>query len=258
MNKSSSALLPWLAKLCLILLSFLFAEGLLQVSSIWVKKVDQITAHPNKIRGMIDDARLGVRGNPSHPEHDSLGFRNPRKPKTTHIVALGDSQTYGTSVRMNEAWPRILSARLNKDVYNMGLMGGYGPYHNYINLELALPLKPKWVIFGFYFGNDFYDSFALALRNNTLKDFISQARIEKIKRLEISGPLKKKVDVLFGDSQVSGNQRNENYANLPSRFRTWISYNSRLFGLLRTLKAASTSQKKHSCCQKTLITSQKD
>lgn len=46
---------------------------------------------------VVDDPRLGLRGSPDFPEHDAWGCRNPRVPETTQIVAIGDSQTYGTS-----------------------------------------------------------------------------------------------------------------------------------------------------------------
>ncbi len=93
--------------------------------------------------------------------HDARGFRNPSALDSATIVALGDSHTYGISVSSEEAWPHILSAQMDKDVYNMG-KAGYGPARNNHNLSIAIELEPRWIIFGLYFGNDFYDDFRFA------------------------------------------------------------------------------------------------
>ena len=46
----------------------------------------------------IDDPDLVNRPNPKFPGHDRRGFRNPVALAKADIVALGDSQTYGTNV----------------------------------------------------------------------------------------------------------------------------------------------------------------
>ena len=84
-------------------------------------------------------------------------FRNARRPETADIVCIGDSMTYGVIVPASESWPVILAKLSGESVYNMGL-GGYGPIqYLYLLQNLAVKLRPRTVIVGFYFGNDFFD-----------------------------------------------------------------------------------------------------
>ena len=58
--------------------------------------VDRLLAS-TAIAQTVPDDRLGHRPNPAHPEHDRQGFRNLEVPSRAHLVALGDSQTYGVA-----------------------------------------------------------------------------------------------------------------------------------------------------------------
>ena len=135
-----------------VFVGVLFVELTLQLASVFFVDVDLITGPPwwgsdTSVAAFVDDDRLGRRGNPEWWEHDARGFRNPSALSTATVVALGDSFTYGTSVKPEESYPSIVSAHLGKDVYNMGL-GGYGPTQGLENLSIAIELKPKLVIFG--------------------------------------------------------------------------------------------------------------
>ncbi len=116
-------------------------------------------------------------------EYDSRGFRNPSALDSATIVALGDSHTYGISVSSEEAWPHILSAQMDKDVYNMG-KAGYGPARNNDNLSIAIELKPRWIVFGLYFGNDFFDDFRFAQKNDRLSEYASDDVLNEISEME--------------------------------------------------------------------------
>ena len=88
---------------------------------------------------------------PGSGGHDEWGFRNLEVPEEVQIVAIGDSQTYGTSAPASESWPAWLGKLSNNTVYNMGV-GGYGPpqYRYLLNVKAKL-LKPNLVFIGFYF-----------------------------------------------------------------------------------------------------------
>ncbi len=63
---------------------------------------------------------------PGSGGHDDWGFRNPIVPGNVQIVAIGDSQTYGTSAPASKSWPARLGRLSMMTVYNMAV-GGYGP-----------------------------------------------------------------------------------------------------------------------------------
>jgi hypothetical protein len=109
-------------------------------------RVDRLLASPwtNAIPPTVPDARLGHRPNPVYPGHDRKGFRNPEIPAKAHIIALGDSQTYGTNVEPEDAWPRQLESMTRKTVYSIAY-GGYGPTHSLVLWDEAVALSPKIV-----------------------------------------------------------------------------------------------------------------
>jgi hypothetical protein len=110
---------------------------------------------------LVRDDTLGIRLPPGSSGHDDWGFRNPRVPESVDIVAIGDSHTYGNCARMAEAWPAQVARITGRSVYNLG-MGGYGP-NQYLHLlrTKAFTLKPKVVVCGLYFGDDFDNAFRI-------------------------------------------------------------------------------------------------
>jgi lysophospholipase L1-like esterase len=107
----------------------------------------------------VHDEFLGHKIEAGATGHDSLGFRNRETPKAAHIVAIGDSMTYGSGAPRDGAWPQQLATLGGDSVYNMGL-GGYGPLQ-YLHLAggLAKQFKPRQLLVSFYFGNDFVDAY---------------------------------------------------------------------------------------------------
>lgn len=138
-------------------------------SILFVEAGLRLTRHPRDYLSPVvdNDPILGIRLRPGTGGHDAWGFRNPEVPESVDVVALGDSQTWGVAARWEEAWPTWFSRMTGKSVYNFGI-GGYGPIEYLYLLDTkALGLRPKRVIVGLYFGNDFRDVyFSVSLRRH--------------------------------------------------------------------------------------------
>jgi lysophospholipase L1-like esterase len=213
----------------ILIASFLFIEVLLQILVLWVPGTERIFP----ISPVISDQKLGKRGNPRFPGHDEWGFRNFSIPNHSEIVALGDSMTYGTSVKSEEAWPGLLGKATGRSIYNMGFPG-YGPLENRLNLDLALSRLPKLVIFGLFFGNDFYDSFAFS-QEHGLEHFIPSDQVRDIQILESQSQLKNEIVNLF---TLGGGKKKSGWVlRIRAWFsETWFSKNSKVYGVLRAVK----------------------
>ena len=85
-------------------------------------------------RRLVPDETLRHRVEPHSRGHDAWGFRNRTVPSKADIVALGDSQTYGTSSLARHAWPKLLGKSVGKEVYNMSIGGGLNNSRKYESL----------------------------------------------------------------------------------------------------------------------------
>jgi hypothetical protein len=153
----ASSNMIWLKRVILlgvtIALSLLVSEGLLRLV---VNPVNYL--RPKLISGTI----LRWRVKPGSAGHDEWGFRNVEVPTNADIVTIGDSMTYGNMATAEQSWPSWLGHMTESTVYNLAL-GGYGPVdYRYLMSEKAIKLKPRWVIVGFYLGNDVFDSYRSA------------------------------------------------------------------------------------------------
>jgi len=145
-------------------------EVVLDLLALASSRVDEVLASPfPPYPHTVPDARLGHRPNPEYPGHDSHGFRNPTVPRSAEIVALGDSQTYGSGVTADAAWPRRLEVITGRSVYSMAY-GGYGPVHSLILWDEAMALEPRVVIEAFYAGNDLFDAFDIVYNKGQLPE----------------------------------------------------------------------------------------
>jgi hypothetical protein len=159
---------------------------------------------PNRIISNIDplirDPVLGHRPNPKNPEHDKKGFRNASVPARVDIVALGDSQTYGTGVSRKNAWPQQLAKMTGLKVYNIAC-GGYSPVHSLLLLDEVLEMKPKIVVEAFYAGNDLVEAFTIVysgkaqLNNLKTSDKATLQEIQHLQKQEIINNIVKTADV---------------------------------------------------------------
>jgi hypothetical protein len=154
------AAITFLAALVLI-------EAILQIAAQVSPRLDFILS--TRRVGYRDDDQLVWRPHPGHPDHDRNGFRNAGVPKRADILAIGDSQTYGTGVKREETWIHQLGVLMGVQTYNMAY-GGYGPLHGRVLLEEALDLKPRVVVEAMYTGNDLYECYALVYVDRRLPD----------------------------------------------------------------------------------------
>jgi lysophospholipase L1-like esterase len=137
------------------LLSFLILEGF---SRVILEPVDFLRPV------LITDPILGRVIKPGTGAHDAWGFRNKTVPASTHIVAIGDSLTYGVSAPAKDSWPAALQNILKVGVYSLSL-GSYGPVeYFYLLRNRALKLNPDIVIVGFYLGNDVFNAYQTVRR----------------------------------------------------------------------------------------------
>lgn len=217
------------ANVALLVTVLLVIELLLQLASSASVTVARIVAAPAEVDAvLVPDEQLLYRGNPLKPDHDSSGYRNEGRPRTADIVVLGDSQTYGPS-DPRDAWPRILSTRLQRTVYNMALPG-YGPGQSLLQLDEALSLRPTWAIEAVYLGNDFHDAFLIARRHPELAAGVPAILKEHAEALEAERPFYKDTAALFTpDFERSA----PTFAGLG---RLWASKHLKLYGLLRAVK----------------------
>ncbi len=151
-------------KLIAVLLGFVFA---LAVTEAGLRMIEQ-TRTP-QTPDVISDPVLGIRVAANASGHDARGFRNVSAPAHADVVAIGDSQTWGVNAQATDAWPQQLARLSGRSVYNMAV-GGYGPDQYLILSKQALQLSPKTIVVGLYFGNDLYDAYAWAYRQNAFAD----------------------------------------------------------------------------------------
>ncbi len=216
--------MPILAAVIWVLAVIAIAEGSLQIAARLSPTVDDIL-FPKKTRKMSDDT-LVKRGNPRHPEHDENGYRNTRVVTHADIVAIGDSHTYGYSVKPDEAWPRLLKELTGCEVYNMSL-GGYGPLEYAYLAREAKDLKPRLMIVGIYFGNDLFDNWEFYQSDKSYP--VPAALLEPANVLERERPLEDKVFQFFsmGDTKAK---------KAFSGFRDFIKTDSALWGFFRAIR----------------------
>lgn len=100
---------------------------------------------------------LGFVLDPSSDEIDPNGFRNPAIPAQVDVVAIGDIQTAGISLAMEETWPAVFAKSTSQSIYNLAVPG-YGPPQYRQLVQQALKLKPRQVIIGLNIGSDLVDA----------------------------------------------------------------------------------------------------
>ena len=174
-----------------LFISLLFMEISLQILSITSSTVNQVLSpQASQNLNVVINERLGKRPKPNLPGHDKHGFRNKTVPSKSDIVALGDSQTYGTHVKAKNTWPHQLGETSGSTVYNMAF-GGYGPTHSLTLWPEAIEFKPAVIIEAFYFGNDLFDSFNHVYNLGQWEELktTDSALLESINKFESQKPI---------------------------------------------------------------------
>lgn len=230
--------------LFLAILGVITAELGLSVASVLSPRVRYLLSSPwdpKALSPTIPDSSLVYRPNPAYQDHDRKGFRNPRVPPRADVVALGDSQTYGTGVQASEAWPRQLERMSDLSVYSMAF-GGYGPVHSLLLWDEAMALRPAVVIEAFYAGNDLYDAFQLVYGRSQRPELKSRDRelVAAVLAAEGADPLTERISRTFhmgtaapadpgADPALAGSGQGEG-------LRSRIAGHSRVYGLLRRVR----------------------
>lgn len=161
---------------------------------------------------LVPDPVLSHRIPPNSAGHDENGYRNRFVPDRPSIIAVGDSQTYGTSAGDRESWPAQLQGTSNRTVYNMGV-GGYGPVdYAHVAAEGLEKFSPDLVVVGFYFGNDLIDCY------NDVYSGDAHAELRDPRR----------VTVASGAREAEATQE-----GLSLGVRNWLSRHSMLYGLVK-------------------------
>jgi hypothetical protein len=235
-----------LCSLLAVLLTIILLEcGLRLVSS--KSKAVRVLLSPDTIDPLVPDPVLGVRLNPDVPEYDDAGFRNASVVKSPFLVALGDSQTYGTGVsKEEEAWPQQVTALSGQSAYNMGVPG-YGPVQELLLMSRAIKLHPRWVAEAFYSGNDLYDAFNMVYTRNQVVDLKSSdpTVLNAINEKEKEGPLDEAADRLFLAYVGHFNppvRASGHHQPAPNPVRRFLSEHSRLWGLFRAARRGAATE----------------
>jgi hypothetical protein len=148
--------------------ALLLIDVVLRVKKDWGFELAGLAYHrtPTRvIHGAFEDKPEAHRTYPSAPQGsgrfewtlttDHRGFRNTTEMSTCGVIALGDSFTEGSQVSDEQVWTAHFAKAASAPIYNMGV-SGYAPQHARASLvQFGLELKPKWVLYAFYEGNDF-------------------------------------------------------------------------------------------------------
>jgi hypothetical protein len=221
----------------------LSAEVILQLLARSSRQINALLS-PSSPPFTRSDRELVWRGNPEHPRLDPLGFRNGQIRDDVSIVTLGDSQTYGSNVAWDQAWPHQLE-RLGKGAtYNMGFPG-WGPLHSYLVLDEALAMKPETVVAALYTGNDVVDAYTFVYHRKKLtRQFRSEdpAIMDAIERAEDADPWD---GTPLGDQGPEEEESRRKADRRPDSVGEAIEMQSKLFGLGRAVWRAYDYYRRH-------------
>jgi hypothetical protein len=99
----------------------------------------------------------GARPHPFDVRYDCRGFRNPTDLEHAEVAVVGDSFVEGGLVAADELLTAELSRLAGVTVANLGQCG-YGPREELaVVRSVALPLRPRLVVWTFFEGNDLHD-----------------------------------------------------------------------------------------------------
>lgn len=161
----------WTSRLMLVCGSFVVSVILLEGILLVAYRANVPVTYPDTNQ-LVNDDLLGKKTPPGAAGHDARGWRNPVAINDADIVTIGDSQTWGVNVPLEDAYPSVLSELSDDEVYNMA-QGSYGAVQYRVLSEEAIELSPELVIVGMYFGNDFVDAYNIVYKNTAYRDLRS-------------------------------------------------------------------------------------
>ena len=100
---------------------------------------------------------------------------------------------------------------------------GYGPGHSLLQLDEALALTPRLIVASPYFGNDFFETYALARRHPQLLAGIDPALREAAAAVDRRRAIEREVGGLFAVAAAQSTHH-------------WVSGHGKLYGLARGLR----------------------
>ncbi len=193
--------------------SLIFAEFILRLTL------------PDPIVYMVKDPILGYRAIPGVLDYDENGYRNKMDTKNIDIIAIGDSQTDGLYAKEYESWPHVLGRKINKKVYQMALgQSGFPQY--FYRLKKAIEMNPDLIIYGFYLGNDLFDTYKTVYELDYWKDYRKNKDNQNDKILSEEKKFKQ-----IRESIISGAADNGMKKKL-FKFRLFLRDHSKLYALI--------------------------
>jgi hypothetical protein len=209
-------------------LSLVAVELALRLAAAAIPEVDAVLGTGSS--PTVPDPVLGHRPSPHMSDSDRTGFRNPKRPRSVRIVAIGDSQTYGMGVSRQDSWPHVLGREYGIPTYSMAY-GGYGVTHELVLAREALDeLDPDVIVVAIYAGNDLLDSWTMVHQRGQLQELLAD------------GSDQERVGVTRSDDpppQAEWQRLRETTAgrHLPAGgLRSVLAQHTRLYGLLRAVK----------------------
>ncbi|MEQ9503267.1 MAG: hypothetical protein RIT81_40775 [Deltaproteobacteria bacterium] len=231
--------------IALLMFTFGALEIGLQIAQRVSDRAARALAHPeHRDNPYVLDKDRGFRGNPRRFDHDGRGYRNADDIEKTHILAIGDSQTYGVGVDRVRAWPYAIHEDLDIDVYNMGL-GGYSPAHHLFDMDRMLGLHPKVVVYGVYFGNDLMESFAIARDHPELRAHVDDDVWTAAMLRDEATPIESAID-LFVRRGAPAALEVPKEPSLFARARNWVSDHFMLYAVARSAYHLTEPRNTHS------------
>jgi hypothetical protein len=94
---------------------------------------------------------------------DGIGFRDDGLTKPVHSIFIGDSFTWGWGVDLEDSVSERFEQLNGEDSVNLGMTSWTSPtQYARIFSKYGTELKPKYVLIGFFLGNDFHDTLDFA------------------------------------------------------------------------------------------------
>jgi hypothetical protein len=209
-------------------LSVVAAELILRLAAAAIPEVDAMLGTGTS--PTVPDTVLGHRPAPLMSDSDTTGFRNPQRPKSAPVVAVGDSQTFGIGVTRQDSWPHVLRRDHGIPTYSMAY-GGYGPTHYLVLAREALDqLDPEVIVVAFYPGNDLLDSWRMVHERGQLQELLPDGT----DRVEVTGDRSDELP-----PQTEWLRLREATAELTrgaGGLRSTLDRHTRLYGLARAVK----------------------
>src|SRR5688500_6186278 len=108
-------------------------------------------------QSQVKDPHVRLRGKPLRARdlkggpHDVLGFRNHQVPNVADVVVIGDSQTYGNNVLLEENWPYYMLQAIEErpTIYSMAT-GGWAAVQYLDMFTKSLLFRPHVIVIAFY------------------------------------------------------------------------------------------------------------